>query len=524
MTLTLTLLAGLSWLAYAFIRIRKSVHMLQLNSYRNHRFYAWNRQNTGKIIGFREWLPFLFVVPLLLGQEAASLAVLIAIYLALVLLRPKEQEKKKLVYTARVKRLFAAIAVISLIAAAAGIVAAVQGFYYGLLLLLLQTLLPFVPVAAANSANSPVEKAISNRYLNEAKSLIRSIPGLQVIGITGSYGKTSVKHFLHTVLSQHYLTLMTPESFNTPMGVTRTVRGQLRPTHEIFIAEMGAKQPGDIEELCQLAQPKYGIVTSIGPQHLESFKTLENVQKTKYELPLALPADGIAFLNADDANVMSYRPALQCRKVTFGFRNQEADYRAQSVSVSSKGTSFTVAAPSGETALIETALLGEHNVANILACIAVGHELGLPLEKLAKSVKRIKPVPHRLELKKNGSVTIIDDSFNSNPVGSKAALEVLKQMEGKRILITPGMIELGDQERELNQAFGRYAAEACDYVILVGPKQTAPIQAGLKEAGYPQEQYTVVRNFTEAMKHLNHITEPGSIVLLENDLPDNYNE
>ncbi|MNC19416.1 UDP-N-acetylmuramoyl-tripeptide--D-alanyl-D-alanine ligase [compost metagenome] len=161
---------------------------------------------------------------------------------------------------------------------------------------------------------------------------------------------------------------------------------------------------------------------------------------------------------------------------------------------------------------------------NILACIACGHELGVPLDKLAKAVKRIKPVEHRLELRKNGSITIIDDSFNSNPVGSRSALEVLKEMDGKRILITPGMIELGEKEFELNKAFGSFAAEASDYIILVGPKQTAPIQQGLKEAGFPAERLTVVRNFTEAMTVMREVAEPGSIVLLENDLPDNYNE
>lgn len=524
MTLTLLLLAGLAWLLYAAVRLRKSVHMLQLNSYRNDRFSAWNKQHAAQNLAIREWLPFVALLPLLLGWEQAALGALALVYAALFFLRPYEKEKKKLVYTSRVKRLLATLAILALAAAVAAAVLWTQGLAAGLLLLPLVTLFPFVWVMAGNTLNAPLEKGISNRYLNEAKGLIRSMPQLQVIGITGSYGKTSVKHFLHTVLSQHYHTLMTPESFNTPMGVTRTVREQLRPTHEIFIAEMGAKQTGDIEELCQLAQPRFGIITSIGPQHLESFKTLENVQKTKYELAEFLPEDGIAFLNGDDENVMSYGGALRCRRITFGYRNQQADYRAEQVSVSPKGTSFTVHTPHGESALVETPLLGEHNVTNILSCIAVGRELGVPLEKLAKSVKRIKPVEHRLELRRNGAVTIIDDSFNSNPVGSRAALDVLKQMEGKRILITPGMIELGAKEYELNKAFGIHAAQTCDFVVLVGPKQTVPIQDGLKEAGYPAEQMAVVRNFTEAMKLMSQIAEPGSVVLLENDLPDNYNE
>ncbi|WP_438445275.1 UDP-N-acetylmuramoyl-tripeptide--D-alanyl-D-alanine ligase [Gorillibacterium sp. sgz5001074] len=520
----LALLAGLAGLLYAWDRLRRSVHMLQLNSYRNNRFYNWNKQNAAKVWAPREWIPFAFLIPLIFGAEEAALLVLTAVYAGLWLFRSKEKEKKKLVYTNRVKRLFATLGLFVLAVTSIAVASAWNGAESVLLLSVLVTLLPMGFVLAANTINAPIEQGINNGYLNDARRIIRSMNGLTVIGITGSYGKTSVKHFLNTVLSQHYNTLMTPESFNTPMGVTRTVREQMRPTHEIFIAEMGAKQTGDIKELCDLAQPKYGILTSIGPQHLESFKTLENVQKTKYELPESLPEDGIAFLNADDANVMSYRPHLRCRKVTFGMNHPEADYRATEVKVSSKGTSFTVTTPKGEAVTVETALLGGHNVTNLLAVLAVGSELGVPLEKLAKSVKKIKPVQHRLELKRSGAVTIIDDSFNSNPVGSKAALEVLKQMEGKRILITPGMIELGAEEYELNKAFGRYAAESCDYVILVGKKQTVPIQDGLKEAGYPESQYTAVRTFQEAMQHLNQISEPGCIVLLENDLPDNYNE
>lgn len=524
MTPILTLLAGLAGLLYAWERVRRSVHMLQLNSYRNHRFYNWNKSNASKLFTVREWIPLLFLIPLIFGADSAALLIFTAVYAGLWLFRSKETEKKKLVYTNRVKRLFATLAVLAVAVAALAVAAAWNGAVYAMLLVIPMTLAPMLFVLAANTLNGPIEQSINNGYLNDARRIIRSMNGLTVIGITGSYGKTSVKNFLNTVLSQHYNVLMTPESFNTPMGITRTVREQLRPIHEIFIAEMGAKQVGDIKELCDLAQPQYGILTSIGPQHLESFKSLQNVQKTKYELPEALPEDGIAFLNADDANVMSYSSRLRCRTVKFGLHHPAADYRASDVKVSPKGSTFTVTTPKGESAVVETVLLGGHNVTNLLAVIAVGCELGIPLEKLAKSVKKIKPVKHRLELKKSGSITIIDDSFNSNPVGSKAALEVLKQMEGKRILITPGMIELGTEEYELNKAFGRYAADACDYVILVGKKQTAPIQDGLKEAGYPESQYRAVRNFQEAMQHLNQISGPGSIVLLENDLPDNYNE
>jgi len=172
-------------------------------------------------------------------------------------------------------------------------------FTHRFLFLVLFILLTPLFVILVNLLNSPLERAISNWYISDAKRILREMPHLIVIGITGSYGKTSTKYFLAKLLSYKYNTLMTPGSFNTPMGVVKTVREQLRPIHDVFVCEMGAKHVGDIKELCDLVNPRYGILTAIGPQHLDTQGTMENIEKTKFELPYALPDDGTAFLSYD---------------------------------------------------------------------------------------------------------------------------------------------------------------------------------------------------------------------------------
>jgi UDP-N-acetylmuramoyl-tripeptide--D-alanyl-D-alanine ligase len=265
-------------------------------------------------------------------------------------------------------------------------------------------------------------------------------------------------------------------------------------------------------------------LTSVGAQHLEYFGSLDNIRKAKYELIESLPENGIAFLNRDLEVIRNQPPATRARCVYFGLESQDLDYSAREISFTAQGSKFTVYNYRGESAVIHTRLLGRHNIYNILVAVAVAGELGWDLRSIAAAVARVKPVPHRLEIKaSNPGVTVIDDSFNSNPAGAESALEVLGKMDGKvKILITPGMVELGDQEFVLNRAFGFNAARVCDYVILVGEKQSAAIKEGLKEAEFPDDKIAVVPSLAEAMRHLEVINRSGSVILFENDLPDNY--
>ena len=384
----------------------------------------------------------------------------------------------------------------------------------------------FALLAAGNFLISPLETAINQWYYRDAQKIIRSMPGLQVIGLTGSFGKTSTKNILTKILASHFQVLTTPGSYNTPMGVTKVIRTMLKPIHEVFVVEMGAKQKGDIKELCDLVSPKMGILTAIGEQHLESFKTLDRIKETKFELIESLPMDGLAFFNLDDENVRAVAPKARVRSITYGITSAEADYRADGIQFTGRGMSFNVTGPQNDTAQIQTRLLGRHNVANILAGVAVACELGIPLTAAARAARDVEPVPHRLELKKTAAgVTIIDDAFNANPVGAKMALEVLAAIPtGRKIIITPGMIELGSREYELNKALAIQAAAACDYIILVGLKQTKPLQDGLQEINFPADRLYVARDLFDANRRMQSIVQAGDVVLFENDLPDTFNE
>ncbi len=498
------------------------VHMLQLNSYRPERYRKWCLENSARLLTPRRWLAAFLscVFPLLLGMRL-GMGIAAALLILQVFLNLPQKAKKPLVVTARVRRLFVTLGILT------AAVAVLLWFLLdgvacvlGLILLFVYSALTWLWVWAANGLNRPMENAISRHYVEDARKKLLSMNDLTVIGITGSYGKTSTKNFLHALLSVKYNVLMTPESYNTTMGVVRTIRERLNPTHKLFIAEMGAKNPGDIKEICDLVHPRYGIITSVGEMHLETFKTIDNVLRTKFELADALPADGAAFLNVDNALIRS-RPVTNTAVVTYGVETASgAAYTASDIAVDAGGSRFIVTAPGGETREFTTKLLGAHNIQNLVGCIAVAHTLGISLEELVYPVRMLRPVPHRLQLLPNG---FIDDAYNSNPAGFRAALEVLRGFAGQRVLVTPGMVELGDRQEALNRELGGYAADCCDYAVLVGEKQAPPLYEGLTAAGFPTERIKVAKTLQEGLAWVGGLPfDPGRTVLLENDLPDNF--
>lgn len=490
------------------------VHMLQLNSYRNERYGKWCRENVRRLVSPARLLPLLAVFTPLLPSAVAADGVALALFaLSAVLCIPKKA-KKPLVFTPRVRRLFAtqAVLTVGLLVLAALLPGTVGHIVIPAVLAPLTWALTWL----SNTLNLPMENAISRGYIRDARRRLAELPQLTVIGITGSYGKTSTKNFLHALLSAKYNVLMTPESYNTTMGVVRTIRERLRPSHQIFIAEMGAKNPGDIAEICELVHPRYGVLTSIGEQHLETFRTLDNIIRTKFELVDALPPDGMAFLNTDN-------PYIRARAVTnvpvCAYGVDGGDYTAADIAVDNTGCSFTVTAPDGESRRFTTKLLGAHNIQNLVGCIAVAHKLGIPLAELVYPVRMLKPVAHRLQLLPNG---FIDDAYNSNPAGFRGALDVLRGFDAQRVLVTPGMVELGDRQDALNRELGAYAADCCDYAVLVGEKQAPPLAQGLADAGFPAERVFVAATLQEGLAYLNTLPAGKRIVLLENDLPDNF--
>ena len=501
-----------------------SMHFFQLNSYRFDTHSKWMKENMSKYLPHNLISVLLLIAVLVPMNITAKTVVALVLFLIAIPVEKPKKAKKPLVCTARVKRMFLTEAVVVLIGVLAVSIPAfrMQNHQsYILTSLAVAYVLSPVLCLVANLINKPAELSVKRYYTNDAKKILRSCPDLKIIGITGSYGKTSVKYYLTTLLKAKYNVLMTPESYNTPMGVVITIRGSLKATHEIFVCEMGAKWVGDIKELCDIVHPQHGVITSIGPQHLESFKTLDAVKNTKFELADSLPTEGMLFLNADDENIKDHgsnRPYISYSV------EGEADYVAYDLSVSERGTTFTVKTPEGETAEFSTRLIGRHNVLNIVGAIAISHKMGISLKELRPAVRRLEGVPHRLQLSDKGGVTIIDDGYNSNPSGTKAALEALSLFDGYKILVTPGMVELGEKQDELNREFGRNAAAVCDYVVLVGRKQAIPIKAGLLDKKYNEDKIFIADTINEALTHVYALNSQGrkKIILLENDLPDNY--
>ena len=288
---------------------------------------------------------------------------------------------------------------------------------------------------------------------------------------------------------------------------------------------MGAFKKGEIQELCDLVHPTYGILTKIGTAHMDSFGSQENIQHGKFELIESLPSDGIGILNGDVELHVSYNLKNNLKILWIGIENKEVDVQATDIELSHIGTKFNVVFKGDKKKYpFETKLLGQANVYNVLAGIALGKELGITISQLQMGVKKVHAVEHRLELKKYGDIFIIDDAYNSNTVGSKIAVDVIVIIQGKNIIVTPCMIELVEQEYELNKTFGKQISQVCDEVILVGEAQTKPIYDGLVSNKFKKENIHVINDVKLAFPLMQQLKENDTYVLLENDLPDIFNE
>ena len=518
-------------LVFGLYKSKKAMHMLQQNYYdESNRYLFWIFKNVKKVFGN---LDILFITYLLFMCLSVSTEFIcgytIGLYLVLFFQYKnkvsKEQTKKPLAVTARIKRLFTTESILYLIVMIS-ILLNYNENHIAIYYLIIGGMIYFsyFVILLANKINIPVEKCVYLHYKRMAMKKLKSM-NIPVIGITGSYGKTSSKNILNDILSVKYNSFATPQNFNTPYGLIRSINNYLDKFNDIFIAEMGAFKVGEINTTCKLMKPTHGVLTTIGEAHLESFGSRENIQKGKFELIESLPSGGIAILNADDPWQVSYKLRNnKCRVLWIGIDN-DADVKATNIRLSGSGTTFDIMFKGDtNTYTFTTRLLGKHNVYNILAGILMGHELGMTINELQRGVSSIKPIEHRLELKKSGNINIIDDAYNSNPVGSKMALEVLNLMPGKKITVTPGMIELGDKQYELNKKFGTYIADNSDYVILVGKEQTKPIYDGLMEKQFDTNKIYVINDVREAFTIMRQLDEGNTYVLLENDLPDLFNE
>ena len=506
---------------YVGVALKYELQMMQQNSYRNDRYWRWMKNNGDSSSPRRLTLYFLLLIactPFTPEIIHPFIAVVLVVF-AVRELRMKY--KKPVVFTQRATRLYVASWVLVLCIAAVCAAVTRCSLHAILVAVLASAAFSWVVMLVANMLMHPIELQINRGFYNEAKKILESMPHLRIIGVTGSYGKTSTKHYLYRILSEKYNVLMTPGSFNTPMGVIRTVREMMKPYYDIFIVEMGAKQIGDIKEICDLVCPTMGIVTAVGEQHLESFKSIENVQRTKFELVDALPADGLAVIN-NDFEYIANRPVSNVAVKRYAIA-PGADYHVEDVEYGELETRFTVVGE-GRRVELATKLVGECNLSNLMASVIIAMHLDVPEKSIRYGVSQIEQVEHRLNMKRTpGGLSIIDDAFNSNPDGARMALDVLSRIKtGKRIVITPGMIELGDKQVAYNKRLGEQMAQAADYVMVVGTYNREAILSGLAEGGMPEEKIFIADSFAIAQARLVQIARAGDVVLYENDLPDTF--
>ena len=499
-----------------FLMIAKyDIHMFQLASYRNSRYFRW--LVPGNIISIKR----LFAVAMLVAAfipgyygSGFTAGITAAGWFHCF----SEKFKTPLVYTMRVKRLFATNIILFAAIATAAVLFAGR---WAMPVIGAALLLSNFIMLLANLVNTPIEKAINRHYYNDAKRIIESHKGLIVIGVTGSFGKTSTKNYLAGVLAEKYNVLVTPGNFNTLLGVIRTIREQLRPYHQVFIVEMGAKQRNDIKEICDLVHPTMGIVTAVGEMHLETFKSVENIQHTKFELINSLPANGLGVINYDSEYIRKYNGITSpCKLIKYAVES-DADYKACDVQYGAGGLSFTL-----NEERYSSRLLGSGNLLNLLASIAIANHLGVPANKQRNAIARLQPVEHRLSMKVSNGITVLDDAYNSNPAGAEMALEVLRDFQrpqgARRIMVTPGFVEMGESQYRNNRTLGEQIAASADIAVVVNRTNREAILEGLRSASFAEEQIIQADSFAEASARLSALMRGGDVVLYENDLPDSF--
>lgn len=290
--------------------------------------------------------------------------------------------------------------------------------------------------------------------IRKAVNLLRAHKSMNVIGITGSYGKTSTKEILYTLLSKKYKTIKTEASKNSPIAIAELVLARLRQDTEVFIVEMGAYKKGEIREMCAMVQPQIGIVTAINPQHQDLFGSIENTVAAKFELLEGLTGKRIAIVNGDDTRVA-------------GMGKKAKELGCKIVEYSKKDVPVTQQAKGIRWGSVDIPLFGVHQISNILAATAAAKAVGMKESEIQQALKLIRPLPHTMRPANgiNGSI-FVDDTFNNNPDAAIAAIDFLATAKGKKILVFQPMIELGSYATESHKRVANYASKICDEIIL----------------------------------------------------------
>ena len=539
LTALLLALAAIAWLTRAAPVTLVAARMLQIEEYEDLRFLRWGLH--------RAWLGHPSVVAaaalsaialLLAALDAAAASEIVAAgWLAAsvigALLWSWAPPKKALVLTARMRRVLGVAAAFSVLLAGATAALLGAGLWpaaaIACLLLACVSGISQVLLVAADQSLRPVESAIRESYVQQARARLEQVSPL-VVAVVGSYGKTSTKHMLAQLLAGQVETLPTRKSFNTLMGVTRVINEDLDARHRLFIVEMDAYARGEIAAISDLVHPHVAVITSVGPQHLERFGNQGAIANALYEVVQSLPPEGTAVIHAGEpggAALVQRAHSDERRVVRYGIENSAGvlDVVASDIVLDTRGARFRWAWPElSIDRVVTTPLLGRNQVLNVTAALAVVHILGYSLGKAVAAAATLQPVEHRLQpLPTPGALRVIDDTYNANPVGVHDALDVLAAMNGgAKVLVTPGLVELGTVEDAENRRYGEHAAAVCDHVIVMVARPAAALRAGLRAGGLAADHIHEARTLDDATAIIGRITRAGDTVLFANDLPDTY--
>ena len=540
MTIPPIVITAVCWFALYFVVARRFVYVLQLERYHTKPYLDWIKVGAPAVYFRRSYTkilhPAVIVLTLLVIFSVGPLHVELGLLATLAVIwtaghyKPAVPIKKPFVYTPRVFRLFAVLVIVeAAILVFTGSLFGYRGFVTALVAL---GYLQMYMVAIANGVARPLESVLQEGFKKKARE---KLAGKKIIGITGSYGKSGTKEAIAHLLETKFPLFKTPRSYNTPLGLCKAVNEKIEPSHELFVTEMGATRRGDIKELCEICPPDIAIITSTGEAHLESFGTPEEVALTKFEIADALGKNGVLFINNDyersrrlAAKFISqkrFRSTQRPRLITYGLET-ESDYMPFNLKCGREGSVFDLKTPDSVLEKMTIKLLGKLNGINVTAAFAVGRHLGLNSDSLKAAAATLPQMEHRLQVRENpGSYLVIDDGFNANPIGAAVAVETLGYFEGlQKILVTPGIVDLGGRQETANFDFGQTAARYCDRVILINRRRTQPIKNGLLEAGFAEDKIESFPSLAEAKPFINSVADEKSVVLFENDLPDHMEE
>lgn len=517
--------ATVPYMIFAVIRLSTELDEMQQGGYSNEvylgRLREKGRANYCDLLGLLAAVPLLFF-DTLVGELVAVLLWVMA-YVLFLRDGEKHRSRHSLVFTDRATRLYVvtlavffvpAIVLLFLGVANMGAPSVARGLCLGIIALL-PFLAPLV-LYLANLLAQPFEERRREAYCGEAGGILASREDLLKVAITGSYGKTTLKQVLNRMLEEKYYTLMPSGSFGNAIAISSVVCDQLKPLHEALVVEMGAREVGDIRELCELVAPKYGILTALSNAHPESFASFDEVVDAKFELMEALPADGIAVVDFDNAAIRANVGRIKAKVITYGLYGSDLDYRGENIRYTGRGSEFVLRTADGAAVELRTPLLGEYNVRHIVGAAAMAHALGLSLKQIKRAVSGLAPMAHRMEGTTDAlGIHRIDDTACTNLAAAEDALKVLREIEGsRRFLVLSGLCA----SEEENKSFGAKAAASVDYMILIDSDACPALREGILAAGFPADCLASVEDPAKAAAVIDAQAKKGDFVLYEGDL------